>query len=94
MLQCSDTLIHPRRGNVIDLAVALILGGAFGIIVNSLVVDIFSPFIGQALASVNLENSYLILHCPMNVTRMNLSCSPTTFPTPALARAAGLVTVK
>ncbi|WP_027881725.1 large conductance mechanosensitive channel protein MscL [Meiothermus rufus] len=34
------------RGNVIDLAVGVIIGGAFGAIVNSLVVDILTPLIG------------------------------------------------
>lgn len=34
------------RGNVVDLAVAVIIGGAFGQIVNSLVADVLTPFIG------------------------------------------------
>ncbi|GIW32599.1 MAG: large-conductance mechanosensitive channel [Meiothermus sp.] len=35
------------RGNVIDLAVGVIIGGAFGAIVNSLVADILTPLIGM-----------------------------------------------
>jgi|UniRef100_A0A7C3HR18 large conductance mechanosensitive channel len=35
------------RGNVIDLAVGVIIGGAFGAIVNSLVADIITPLIGM-----------------------------------------------
>jgi len=41
------------RGNVIDLAVAVIIGGAFGKIVGSLVNDILMPLIGLALGGVN-----------------------------------------
>jgi large conductance mechanosensitive channel len=35
------------RGNVIDLAVGVIIGGAFGTVVTSLVKDVFTPFIGS-----------------------------------------------
>jgi len=35
------------RGNVLDLAVGVIIGGAFGTVVTSLVKDIFNPFIGN-----------------------------------------------
>jgi large conductance mechanosensitive channel len=41
------------RGNVIDLAVAVIIGGAFGKIVGSLVNDILMPLIGLMLGGVN-----------------------------------------
>jgi large conductance mechanosensitive channel len=41
------------RGNVIDLAVGVIIGGAFGKIVGSLVNDILMPLIGLALGGVN-----------------------------------------
>lgn len=34
------------RGNVVDLAVAVVIGGAFGQVVNSLVADILTPLIG------------------------------------------------
>lgn len=42
-----------NRGNVIDLAVAVILGGAFTAIVNSLVADIIMPIIGVLLGGVD-----------------------------------------
>ncbi len=42
------------RGNVIDLAVGVIIGGAFGKIVTSLVEDLINPVLGLALANVNL----------------------------------------
>ena len=42
------------RGNVIDLAVGVIIGGAFGKIVGSLVNDVLSPLIGLVLGGINL----------------------------------------
>lgn len=42
-----------NRGNVIDLAVAVILGGAFGLIITSLVNDIIMPVIGVLLGGIN-----------------------------------------
>jgi large conductance mechanosensitive channel len=47
------------RGNVIDLAVAVIIGGAFGKIVASLVNDILFPLIGLVLGGVNLAEKAL-----------------------------------
>ena len=41
------------RGNVLDLAVAVIIGGAFGKIVSSLVNDILMPVIGLVLGGIN-----------------------------------------
>ena len=41
------------RGNVVDMAVGVIIGGAFGKIVTSLVNDIFMPIIGMILGNVN-----------------------------------------
>jgi large conductance mechanosensitive channel len=43
------------RGNVLDLAVAVIIGGAFGKIVGSLVNDIISPLIGLVMGGVNFS---------------------------------------
>ncbi len=44
------------RGNVVDMAVGIIIGGAFTSIVNSLVTDIFTPIIGLFMAGVNFNN--------------------------------------
>ena len=44
------------RGNVIDLAVAVVIGGAFTKIVNSLVNDIIMPIIGVIIGGINFEN--------------------------------------
>jgi large conductance mechanosensitive channel len=44
------------RGNVIDLAVAVIIGGAFGAIISSLVDDIIMPIIGALLGGVDFTS--------------------------------------
>jgi large conductance mechanosensitive channel len=49
------------RGNVMDLAIAVILGGAFGKIVSSFVADIMMPPIGLLLGKVDFSNLYLSL---------------------------------
>lgn len=49
------------KGNVIDLAVGIIIGGAFGGIVKSLVDDIIMPPIGLILGSVDFSNLFLVL---------------------------------
>jgi len=49
------------RGNVVDLAVGFIMGGAFGAIVNSLVNDIVMPPIGLILGKVNFSNLFINL---------------------------------
>jgi large conductance mechanosensitive channel len=43
-----------NRGNVIDLALAVIIGGAFGAIINSLIDDIIMPLVGLLLGGVDL----------------------------------------
>ena len=49
------------RGNVLDLAVAVIIGGAFGKIVTSFVNDIIMPPIGLLLGGVNFTNLFISL---------------------------------
>ena len=49
------------RGNVIDLAVGVIIGAAFGKIVNSLVADIIMPPIGAVLKGVNFSNLFVAI---------------------------------
>lgn len=43
------------KGNVIDLAVAVVIGGAFGKIVSSLVADIITPLIGLLMGGINFS---------------------------------------
>ena len=50
------------RGNVIDLAVGIIIGAAFTGIVNSLVKDVFNPLIGMALGGVDFSNIFVALN--------------------------------
>jgi large conductance mechanosensitive channel len=49
------------KGNVVDLAVAVIIGGAFGKIVSSLVTDVIMPPIGLLLGGVDFSNLKIIL---------------------------------
>jgi large conductance mechanosensitive channel len=49
------------KGNVLDLAIGVIIGGAFGKIVTSLVGDIIMPFIGLLLGRVNLSSLHVAL---------------------------------
>jgi large conductance mechanosensitive channel len=49
------------RGNVIDMAVGIILGTAFGAIVKSLVSDVIMPPIGLALGNVDFANLFFLL---------------------------------
>lgn len=49
------------RGNVLDMAVGIIIGAAFGGIVNSFVSDVIMPPIGLLLGNVDFSNFYIIL---------------------------------
>ena len=49
------------KGNVIDMAVGIIIGGAFGKIVSSLVNDIIMPPIGKLLGGVDFTNLFITL---------------------------------
>jgi large conductance mechanosensitive channel len=49
------------RGNVIDLAIGVIIGGAFGKIVSSLVADVIMPLIGLLLGKINFANLFINL---------------------------------
>ena len=49
------------RGNVIDMAVGIIIGAAFGTIVNSLVADVIMPPIGLLLGNIDFSNLFVVL---------------------------------
>lgn len=68
------------RGNVIDLAVGVIIGGAFGKIVTSLVNDIIMPPFGVITGKVDFKNLYINL-------------SGTDYPSLDAAKAAGAATI-
>ena len=56
------------RGNVVDLAVGVIIGAAFGKIVTSLVNDVIMPPIGLALGEVDFSNLFVTLKGPHAAT--------------------------
>jgi large conductance mechanosensitive channel len=56
------------RGNVIDLAVGIIIGVAFTAVVNSLVKDIFTPIIGLAVGGIDFTNIFVTLKGPSEAT--------------------------
>jgi large conductance mechanosensitive channel len=68
------------RGNVLDLAVAVIIGGAFGKIVASLVSDLIMPLIGLLFGGINFSDRFI-------------SLSGTPYPTLAAAKEAGAATL-
>jgi large conductance mechanosensitive channel len=68
------------RGNVVDMAIGIIIGAAFGKIISSLVNDILMPPIGLLLGKMDFSNLFL-----------NLSGKP--FATTAEAKAAGAATI-
>jgi len=72
------------RGNVIDMAVGIIIGAAFGSIINSLVADILMPPIGLVLGNVDFSNLFLVL-------KEGKVASP--YVSLASAKAAGAVTI-
>lgn len=49
------------KGNMVDLAVAVIIGGAFGKIVDSLVKDVIMPAIGLLLGGIDFKNLFVTL---------------------------------
>lgn len=72
------------RGNVVDMAVGIIIGAAFGAITNSLVTDILSPPLGLITGNVDLNNLFVVL-------REGATAAP--YKTLAEAKAAGAVTL-
>jgi large conductance mechanosensitive channel len=50
------------RGNVLDLAIAVIIGGAFGAIVTSLINDVLMPPIGLALGHIDFKDLFASLN--------------------------------
>lgn len=73
------------KGNVVDLAVGLIIGAEFGKIVNSLVNDVIMPPIGLLIGNVDFKNLFIVLK--------NGASVPGPYETLADAQKAGAVTV-
>jgi large conductance mechanosensitive channel len=72
------------RGNVVDMAVGIIIGAAFGAIVKSLVDDVLMPPIGLLLGQVDFANLFVVL-------REGATAGP--YVSVAAAKAAGAVTL-
>ncbi|MFA5631463.1 MAG: large-conductance mechanosensitive channel protein MscL [Porticoccaceae bacterium] len=73
------------RGNVVDMAVGIIIGGAFGTIVSSLVDDVLMPPIGLLLGGVDFSELFLTLK--------DGATAAGPYETLASAKAAGAVTI-
>nr|WP_295710103.1 large-conductance mechanosensitive channel protein MscL [uncultured Halomonas sp.] len=72
------------KGNVVDMAVGIIIGGAFTLIVQSLVADVMNPLIGLLVGGVDFSNLFLVL-------RQGAVAGP--YATLGDAQAAGAVTL-
>ena len=72
------------RGNVVDMAVGIIIGAAFGRIVDSLVKDVIMPPIGLVLGKTDFSNLFVIVKA---------GSLPGPYPSLAAAQASGAVTV-
>ena len=72
------------RGNVVDMAIGIVIGAAFGTIVKSLVADVIMPPIGLLLGNVDFNNIFSVL-------KVGETTGP--YATLADAQAAGAVTV-
>ncbi len=68
------------RGNVVDMAIGIIIGAAFGKIVSSLVADILMPPIGKLMGNVDFSSLFIVLGAG-------------TYPSLAAAKAAGVATL-
>ncbi len=55
------------RGNVLDLAVGVIIGGAFQAIINSVVNDLIMPLVGWVTGGINFSDQFLVLRYPGGV---------------------------
>ena len=71
------------KGNMIDLAIGVIIGAAFGAIVSSLVDDVFMPLIGLIVGGIDFSNLFVVLANPDNIA----------VPSIAAAKAAGVSTL-
>ena len=71
------------KGNMVDLAIGVIIGVAFAAIVTSLVDDVFMPLIGLIIGGIDFSNLFIVLHNPKNVE----------VPSIVAAKAAGVSTL-
>ena len=81
----NDFKAFIMRGNVLDLAVGVIIGAAFGTVVKSLVDDVIMPPVGLAIGGVDFSNLFVVL-------KEGATASP-PYASLAEAKAAGAVTL-
>uniref|UniRef100_UPI0037BF5629 large conductance mechanosensitive channel protein MscL n=1 Tax=Devosia sp. TaxID=1871048 RepID=UPI0037BF5629 len=55
------------KGNMLDLAIGVIIGAAFGAIVSSIVDDLFMPILGLLLNGIDFSNLFIVVNNPSNV---------------------------
>jgi large conductance mechanosensitive channel len=79
-MMCKDFKAFIQKGNLVHLAVAFILGVAFGTVVSSFVNDLIMPAIGKLVGNVDFANLYVVL-------------SGDTYPSAAAAREAGAAAI-
>jgi large conductance mechanosensitive channel len=72
------------RGNVVDMAVGIIIGGAFGLIVKTLVSEVLMPPIGLLMGGVDFSNLFIVL---------KEGSTPGPYAALAAAQEAGAVTI-
>src|SRR5919201_3302764 len=85
MSMWNDFKAFVMRGNVMDLAVGVIIGAAFGTVVKSLVDDVIMPPIGLATGGVDFSSLYVLLKAGPK--------APPPYASLADAKAAGAVTI-
>jgi large conductance mechanosensitive channel len=76
----SEFKAFALKGNVVDMAIGVIIGGAFGAVVGSVVSDILMPVVGKATGGVNFKDKFIAL-------------DGNTYPTMEAAKAAGVGTI-
>ena len=81
----NDFKAFVMRGNVMDLAVGVIIGAAFGSVVKSLVDDLIMPPVGLLTGGVDFGNQFVLLKAGTK--------APPPYATPAAAHDAGAVTL-
>ena len=80
----TDFKAFVMKGNVVDMAVGIIIGAAFGAIVTSMVKDVIMPPVGLALGNIDFSNLAIVL---------KEGSTPGPYPSLAAAQAAGAVTI-
>jgi large conductance mechanosensitive channel len=72
------------KGNVLDMAVGIVIGAAFGLIIASLVADVIMPPVGLLLGNIDFANIFSVL---------KEGKVPGPYATPAAAKAVGAITI-